>query len=84
MWQYYQVVAQADYLESEGSETNDHGSGEEEGLDDYTLVEEGDQDTHCVGLNHGEGSEENEVDGGLFPLDLESNQKPNREEECWK
>jgi len=64
-------------LEGEGSETNDHRSGEEECLDDNALVKECDQHSNSVSFYNSEGSEEDQVDGGLLPLDVESNQKSN-------
>ena len=70
------------YLECEGRKTDDNSSREEEGLDDDSLVEESDQDSHSVGLHHGKGSQKDQVDGSFLPLDVKSDEKTNRQEEC--
>ena len=70
------------YLECEGRQTDDNCSREEEGLDDDTLVEESDQNPHGVGLHHSKGSQKDQVDRSLFPLDAKSDEKTNRQEEC--
>merc|ERR1712241_724812 len=69
-------------LEREGRQTDDNCSREEEGLDDNTLVEECDQNPHSVGLHHSKGSQKDQVDRSLFPLDVKSDEKTNRQEEC--
>ena len=70
------------YLECEGRKTDDNSSREEEGLDDDSLVEESDQDSHGVGLHHGKGSQKDQVDRSFLPLDVKSDEETNREEEC--
>ena len=70
------------YLECEGRKTDDNSSREKEGLDNDTLIEESDEDPHGVGFHHGEGRQKDQVDRSFLPLDVKSDEKTNRQEEC--
>ena len=40
--------------------------------------------TDSVSLNHGEASQEDQVDGGFLPLDVESDEENDGQEKCRK
>ena len=69
-------------LECEGGETDHHGGSQEESLDDDALIEEGHQNSDCVGFHDGEAGQENQIDGSLLPLDVERDEKSDGEEKC--
>merc|ERR1712026_248316 len=71
-------------LECKCCEAKDHCSSEEEGLDDDTLIKEGNQNSDSVSLNHGEASQEDQVDGSFLPLDVESDEETDGQEKCRK
>merc|ERR1719234_2455536 len=67
-------------LEGEGGQADNHGSSQEECLNNNGLVKEGDQNSNSVCLNHSESSKEDEVDGSLLALDMEGNKETHGEE----